>query len=198
MLTRRQQGVTLVELTIGVAISAVLLGVALPAFSQWIQGLQDRTAAESIVSGLQLARAEAVRRNAAVRFDLTDTDGGAAWKVGCVVATTQCPATIASRSAKEGGPNARVGVSTDALPSPLPAGHFGTAIAAGTGLAAGVTFNGLGRVPSDNVGTDITRIDVTNAAKSSAHRFVVTVSTGGTVRMCDPELSRAATPQGCS
>src|SRR5690606_5615545 len=102
------------------------------------------------------ARAEAVRRNTQVRFDLTDADGRIAWTVGCFNVTDDCPATIQSRPAAEGTFNARAGVSTDAIPVPTPADHFDDAIAAGTGLTAGITFNGLGRVPSANAGDDIT------------------------------------------
>lgn len=194
----RQAGVSLIELLVGLAVAAALLALGMPAFDLWIQNSQNRTAAESISSGLQLARAEAVRRNALVRFDLTDADGRIAWTVGCFNVTDDCPATIQTRPAAEGTFNARAGVSTDALPVPMPVDHFDDAIAAGTGLTAGITFNGLGRVPSANAGDDITRIDVTNAAKDEARRFVVTVTTGGQIRMCDPALVFANNSQGCS
>ena len=198
MLIKQQCGVTLVELMIGITIVSILLMMGAPAFNLWIQNTQNRTAAESILNGLQLARAESVRRNAIVRFDLTDATGLVTWNVGCVTVTADCPATIQSRPAAEGSVQARVGISTDAMPLPTPTGHFGTAIAAGTGLAAGVSFNGLGRVPNTNIGTDITRIDITNAAINDARRFVVIVGTGGQIRMCDPALAFADNPQGCS
>ncbi|MHB1591057.1 MAG: GspH/FimT family pseudopilin [Sulfuricella sp.] len=191
ILAPKQEGVSLIELMIGLIIMAILLSAGLPAFSLWIQNTQNRTAAESILNGLQLARTEAVRRNANVRFDLTDATGLVAWNVGCVTATTNCLATIQSRSGSEGTSNARVGIST-ATPPPA----FSTAIAGGTGSPAGVTFDGMGRVPSANIGTDITRIDITNASAAAARRLVVTVGSGGTIRMCDPALS--ANPQGCS
>ncbi|OWW21745.1 GspH/FimT family pseudopilin [Noviherbaspirillum denitrificans] len=195
---QRRRGVTLIELMIGIAIVSILLVMGVPAFTLWIQSTQNRAAAESVLNGLQLARAESVRRHAVVRFDLTDAAGLVAWNVGCVTVTTDCPATIQSRPAAEGSVNARVGISTATIPLPTPAGHFGTAITAGTGLTAGVSFNGLGRVPNANVGTDIARIDITNAANSDARRYVVIVGTGGQIRMCDPALAFADNPQGCS
>lgn len=188
----------MIELMIGLIILAILLSAGLPAFSLWIQNTQNRTAAESLLNGLQLARTEAVRRNADVRFNLTDASGLIAWTVGCVSATANCPATIQSRSGSEGTSNARAGIDTAAIPSPAPAAQFSTAIAGGTGLPAGVTFTGLGRVPSANIGTDITRIDITNASVPSARRLVVTIGAGGTIRMCDPALSLSTNPQGCS
>lgn len=197
----RQRGMTLIELMIGLGIVAVLLVAGMPSFTLWIQNSQNRAAAESILNGIQLARAEAVRRSTVVRFNLTDTNGLIAWSVGCVTVTTDCPATIQQRLSNEGALNARAGVSSTAIPVPAPAGHFSTAISAGAGLAdgdAGVSFNSVGRVPSANTGTDVTRIDVTNAAMSTSRRYVVTIGTGGQVRMCDPAIALANDPQGCS
>ena len=198
MLKKSQPGVTLIELIIGIAIVSILLMMGVPSFNSWIQNTQNRTAAESVLNGLQLARAEAVRRNTVVRFELTDDTGLVAWTVGCVTVTATCPASIQSRLAAEGGGNARAGVSTAAIPSPTPSTQFNTAIAAGTNLSAGVSFNGMGRVPTANIGTDITRVDISNAVTADARRFVVIVGTGGQIRMCDPALALATNPQGCS
>ena len=69
----RQSGVTLIELMIGVAIMALLIMLAAPSLSGLIQNRQIRTSAESVSSGLQLARAEAMKNNAQVMFSLTTT-----------------------------------------------------------------------------------------------------------------------------
>ena len=193
----RQRGVTLIELMIGISIVSALLAVGVPAFSLWIQNTQNRTAAESVLNGLQLARNEAVKRNTLVRFNLTDDTGQGlvAWNVGCVIVTTDCPAMIQSRPAPEGGGNARVGIDTTPNPMPVPVGYFGTAISPGTGLVAGVTFDGMGQAL---VTGDITRIDITNALTSDARRYVMTIGPGGETRMCDPAVAFASNPQGCS
>lgn len=195
---RHHQGLTLIELMVGMTITMMALVWGLPAFTLWIQNTQTRTAAESVLNGLQIARTEAVRRNALVRFNLTNASGQVAWSIGCVTVTADCPATIQSRLAGEGTLNARVGISTAEIPSPTPSGYFGTALAAGAALPAGVSFDGVGRAPSANVGTDITRIDVTNSAASNARRLVITVGTGGALRMCDPALPLSSNPRGCS
>lgn len=197
---RQQQGVTLIELVIAVAILGILLMMGVPAFSEWIQNSQTRTAAESIQNGLQIARAEAVRRNSLVRFQLTDANGKVAWTVCTNTIAANCPAAdvVQSRSSSEGGTNARVGVSVAALPSPIPANHFNTALAAGNALPNGVTFDGLGRVPLANIGTDVSRIDVTNSKLATARRLVIVVNSGGQSRMCDPAQNLSTNPQGCS
>lgn len=189
----KQCGVSLIELMIGIVIVAFLMVMGAPSFSLWMQNAQTRNAAESIQNGLQIARTEAVRRNANVRFGLTDAGGTVVWSVDCVNVTADCPAAIQTRSGGEGGSNARAGISVDeAIPV------IGTAIAAGTGLPAGVTFNGLGRIPTANIGADIARVDVTNAVRADARRMVILISTGGQTRMCDPAIALATNPQGCS
>lgn len=198
---RYQQGVSLIELMIGIAILSIVLAIGVPMFGQWIQNTQVRTAAESILDGLQLARNEAVRRNTNVRFNLTSTTGLPAWTV-CVVSGDACGEVVQDRSSAEGGNNARVGISTATPPIPVPGTQYSTALPAGTGLSgedgAGVTFNGVGAIPIANIGTDITRIDITNAVAADARRLVVVVGTGGLIRMCDPQLALASNPQGCS
>lgn len=194
----RQRGVSMIELMVGITIVSILLMAGVPSFSLWIQSTQSRTAAESILNGLQLARVEAVRRNANVRFNLSNATGLVAWNVGCVTVTADCPANIQKREATDGSVNARIGVSVAAPPSPVPHNQYGIAIAAGTGLTAGVTFEGMGRVPSPNIGTDITRVDITNSTTTSARRLVVIIGSGGQIRMCDPALALSANPQGCS
>lgn len=193
-----QRGVTLIELLVGMVIVVILLFMGMPSFSVWLQNSQIRTAAESIQNGLQLARTEAVRRNATVRFDLTDAGGAASWSVGCVSVTANCPYPIQSKSSAEGTKNAGVGISKVAPPSPVPVTQYDSALAAGTDLPAGVSFNSFGGVLVANIGADITRIDITNVASPTARRLVTIVSSGGLIRLCDPAISIASNPQGCS
>lgn len=201
LILRRQRGVTLLELIIGIAILSILLAVGMPMFGSWAQNTQVRTAAESVQDGLQIARNEAVRRNANVRFNLTGASGQIAWTV-CVVVSDDCGDVIQQRVAAEGGSNARVGVSTVAPASPVPPTQYATALTAGAGISSdgktGVTFNGIGAIPIPNIGTDLTRIDIINAVAADARRLVVIVGTGGLIRMCDPALALANNPQGCA
>ena len=193
----KQRGITMMEVMISVAIIAIVLAIGIPNMTAWMQNVQVRSTAESVLTGLQFARAEAVRRNTPVRFKLTDAAGTAVWTVDCVTVTSSCPTAIQTSSSPLTGENARVGIDVNALPSPLTASYFNTVIAAQAGLPAGITFDGLGRVPAANIGTDIVRIDVTNATYADARRMVVYITTSGAAKLCDPSLSLASNPRGC-
>jgi type IV fimbrial biogenesis protein FimT len=194
VLTTRQSGFSLVEIGIALAVLAILIALGAPAFTDWLQNQQTRAAAEATLNGLQIARAEAVRRNGQVRFQfVSDLTSGCVvsaanlnWVVSVGDPTSKCdqpievvpPAVpgpvIQSRSAAEVSPNATV-VVTPAGPTP-----------------AYVTFNALGGVVSPNAdGTaPITQIDISNPAiaVSSGRPLRVVVSAGGSIRMCDPAV----------
>jgi type IV fimbrial biogenesis protein FimT len=180
------KGFSLIELIVAMAIFGVLMALAAPSFSGWIRNMKIRTAAESIQTGLHLARSEALRRNAVVRFQFTDTMDGACalstngphWFISldnvtgdCDVAASEAdtPRTIQSRNSAEGGGNV-------------------TALASGQNL---YTFNGLGRLtstPSDILVTSSEAGHTCITAGGSVRCLRIVVSAGGQIRMCDPAL----------
>ena len=184
----QQAGVTLIELVIGIAIIALLLTLSLPSMQLWMRDLQIRAGAESILEGLQLARQEAVRRNANVIFTLTSAGGLTDWTVTDL--STAPVTVIQSRSSAAGTPNARLIASTALLGAQVYT-NTPTAVAV---LPAGATFNGTGRV---NPGANLTRIDVTNVQSTAARRLVITIAPGGQMRLCDPAFTIANSSQGC-
>lgn len=175
-------GFSLIELLVAIAVLGILFAVGAPSFNSWIHNSQIRTGAQSILSGLQLARAEAVQRNATVQFSF---GAGTSWSVGCVTVAATCPAVIQSYSNLEGSSNAVV--------------NAGQAV---------IAFNGLGRqavvvgvTPNPVVGVDI---DISNPVGGNClvdggvmRCLRVSVAAGGQIRMCDPSLSLATNPQGC-
>lgn len=68
-----QFGLSLVELLVTLAIAGILLALAAPTFADWVRNIKIRNQAESVLSGLQQARAEAVKSNRLVRFQLVST-----------------------------------------------------------------------------------------------------------------------------
>ena len=69
----KHSGFSLVEIMVVVAIAGVLLGLGIPAFRTMIDSNRTRAAAESVQTGLRQARAEAIQRNAPMRFQLVST-----------------------------------------------------------------------------------------------------------------------------
>jgi type IV fimbrial biogenesis protein FimT len=170
---------------IGMAILAILITMAIPAAGDWLRNSQIRTAAESVQDGLQQARNEAVKRNAAVEFRLV---GGSAWEIW--LADTTLPATDRKLFAKPSGEGAK-----DVVLTAIPGG------------AATVTFDGMGRrypVSKKNAdGTDVLTgmcVDLPPSVMAAAktHDLELDVNLGGTVRMCDPKVSAATDNRVCS
>ena len=188
----KMRGVSLIELLIGLAVFGLMIAIGMPSLQTWLQNTQVRSAAESIVNGLQVARAEAIRKNSQAIFKLTSSTGMADWSILAddpSVIGISLTTPVQSWSGAQ-AKNARVGTSAQATQ------NYSNALAAGAGMPASVTFDPMGKVV--NVGTDITRIDVTNSADSSSRRLVIIVSPFGQVRMCDPALSLSTNPQGCA
>jgi type IV fimbrial biogenesis protein FimT len=77
-------GVTLVELMVVIAISAILLGIATPSFVDFIKGQSVKTASADITSALAFARSEAIKRNS----DVVITPAGAGWQGGWAITAT--------------------------------------------------------------------------------------------------------------
>ncbi|HQT27131.1 MAG TPA: GspH/FimT family pseudopilin, partial [Burkholderiales bacterium] len=194
----KQKGVSLIELLTGLAVLGLVLAIAIPNLSSWMQDAQIRSAAESLLSGVQVARAEAIRRNYQATFYLHGSGGAADWCVDTSVqnasGNTDCnghTGTSINKVQSWSGAqakNARVGASTSATQD------YSAPLTAGAGLPTSVTFDAMGHV----VGTGITRIDVINSSDSSARRLVIIVSPYGLVRLCDPALSLTSNPQGCA
>ncbi len=64
----KQHGFTLVELMVAIAIAAIVIAFAVPSFEQIRNGTRLSSGANDLLTALQLARSEAIRRNHAVTF----------------------------------------------------------------------------------------------------------------------------------
>ena len=71
---RSEQGFTLIEMLVAVAIAAILTSIAAPSVAQLAASLQLTAASNTLVSSLHLARNEAIKRNGRVVLCKT-TDG---------------------------------------------------------------------------------------------------------------------------
>jgi type IV fimbrial biogenesis protein FimT len=186
MLTRfYMRGVTLIELLIGLAVVAALLGLAVPAFRVFMQNTEIRNAADAALNGMQLARAEAIRRNKPVQFQLKT---GSGWTVTIVKPSatdiaTVCPGgapcTVQTRTYKEGSAHVNVAA--------IPGGSYA------------VTFDAMGGPTTNADGSlAINQLQFTSQVFDPAIRQLnVVISLSGTIRMCDPKVP-ASDPRSCT
>jgi type IV fimbrial biogenesis protein FimT len=164
-LTSKQAGMTLIEVMVVVVVLGILTAVAIPSFQNWMQNVKISTAAESVTSGIQRARAEAVRRNTAVAFNM---GAASSWTISDVATGT----VIESRSSHEGSKNVAVAAVAADLATP----------------ATTITFDQLG-VAVQVVGS-LAQIDF--SAVGGSRNLRVTIGLGGNARMCNPNLSTGA------
>lgn len=169
----KYSGFSLIELMVAIVIMAILLTIALPDFKVWMQNSQIRTATEAVLNGLQLARAEAVRRNEPVNFIL---GSGTSW----TVSTVADPGTpIQSRASGEGSVNVTVSVT--------PAG------------ATTATFNTLGRLANSAAAPTQIDLDVPTSIipASQSKDLRINITSGGQIRSCDPNVTDDDDPRKC-
>jgi len=174
----RVRGFTIIEMVVVLMILGIVIVLALPSYHLWIANTQVRTAAESVQNGLRLAASEAVRRN--VPVDLVRTldpapglasasnIAGMSWVVRSNPPAPDVAELIDSKPAAEASRSAAVAAN-----------------------AAVVSFTGLGRLAPGSALTCM-RFTTPNGDRP----LVVMVTTGGSVRMCDPAFP-ANDPRGC-
>ncbi len=174
---QKQSGFSLIELIIVVVLLGILASFAVPSYREFVQNSQIKTAAEGIAAGFQIARGEAVSRNASVQLELV-AGSSSAWNVcpeptpagACVAANI-----IERRLASEGSSN-----TITATPS----------------IAGPYVFNGFG-VMTSPAGSPQIAVDSTDTSINSRELRVV-IGAGGAVRTCDPGLSASGTdPRRC-
>lgn len=194
-----------------IAILGILVVLGAPAMKNWMDDSRVRISAEAIHAGIQLARAEAVRYNELVRFQLTsDLTSGcnlsstfSNWIVSIDDPTSNCdaapaphaslltsaaPRIIQKRASGEGGDN--------------------TITIKATGLGAArstLTFNGTGRL-SGGANNNIDTIEIPDPATAECQHeggsgnlrcLRIRILSGGDAVICDPKVTNTADVRYC-
>lgn len=176
--TLRARGFSLIELMIAISIFVLLVVLAGPMYGEFIANTNIRNAGESMLNGVRLAQAQALRSN----LDTVFTLNGTGWSV-----TTDDPDNPGTPLFQED--YALTEGANQATITPTPAG------------IKTVTFGGLGRVvyPNDDPALSLQALDITNTIVSTSRplRIVVANRTGGIgTKLCDPAVP-ATEPQAC-
>lgn len=180
-----QSGISLVEVLVVVFIVGLLAAAAIPSFQTWMQNVQIRTAAESLLNGLQTAQNEAIRRNDCMQIEFA-IDGKTSWTVNPCESPDQVPPFM-RRAHEEGSVNASL-VRTPPT-------------------SAIVSFNAFGRIvnPSPSDGNPyVSQLDICNptmvgAMAADMRPLRIEIPLGGSIRMCDPSPSVAVgDPRRCT
>jgi type IV fimbrial biogenesis protein FimT len=191
--------VTLIELMIGLAIVAMLIGMGLPSLGAWLANSRVRTTAESLQSGLAMARSEAMRRNQNVEFLVTNDTidlgtvptvvpaaDGMHWLVRFMDPAVATYSMVDSRAGWEGAGRAEGQAPAVQVAASEPLIVFRPM--GGTSLGAMATFD----VSNPSAGACHT-----TATPSPVRCLRVQVSVSGLVRLCDPSVTDAADTRGC-
>jgi type IV fimbrial biogenesis protein FimT len=200
------RGMSLIELLIGLVIMGILLSLAAPSYMAWIQNTKIRTTAEGMLSGLQLARTEAVRRNTQISFTLTDTltaacaasVSGTNW-----VVSFDNPAGLCDSAPMVDDPTVDIGaVAAPRMIQNRPSTDGSTGVTVVAAPQSSITFNGLGRIVPATANTFDFSIPAAGACATAGggggpmRCMRIQVSAGGQIRLCDP--ARASTdPMTC-
>lgn len=187
----RQRGFSLIEIVVTIAVLALVLFAAAPSLGTWMDNTRIRNTTESLQTGLQRARSEAVVRNQNISFNLvTLTDPNVmddscalsaisgSWVVSATEPATKCasapstsvaPKIVAARAVGDSGGKVKVN------------GWQEDGATAGTT----VTFNGFGRVVN---ATPLARITVSGTKDNVSYRDLqIRITAAGAIRMCDPK-----------
>lgn len=203
---KQHYGFTLIELIIVVVIIGILYAAAAPSFQTWIGNMKIRAQAENILQGIQTTRAEAIKRNTTIWFQLVDnfsttcalTTTGRQWVVSTTSATGKCDSSDTT------GIDAN-GQAYILQKAALDDQNNRVAISASTNT---ICYNGSGRrntttsCSASSSGTATFTVSQTGGTCLSTggndRCLQIVVSNAGQARMCDTDPSIATTdPRHC-
>ncbi len=207
MLTRSPRGFTIIELMIGLTLIGVITMLALPSFIGMMNNMRVRNSAESILTGLQLARSTALQRNLRTEFLLINETADPT-NVGAYVPTTTGPGW-AVRIKNTNGSYTFVDARDPQEGSNQASGSSAPVAMAATDLPGGqiITFSTVGQ--ADIAAGTVAKFDISHPLAASEDRFKcqptgeirclrIEVTPSGQPRMCDPAVTNSTDTRICA
>jgi len=199
-INRLPRGFTLIELVIGVAIMALLLALAAPAFSTYSENAKLKGITGSFLAGAQNARIEAIRTNQSVQMVLT-TDQPLAANVATSNLSANSGSWIIRALSNDPTPVYRFvdGKSVREASSSASGTSSVQLSAVSNGAATPlITFNGAG---STSLGAawqvDFTSTKGACAPSGPIRCLRVEVTVSGQIKACDPAVAGAGDTRIC-
>ncbi|MDR2711372.1 MAG: GspH/FimT family pseudopilin [Burkholderiales bacterium] len=172
-------GFTVLELTVTVAVFAVVVAVSAPSIGEWIGKLKVHTNAEALKNSIVLAQGEAIKRNRLVEFSLVNVippaadsipaDNGMGWIVRVLPFSTETITVLQADTFAQQGVQ-------------LTGGNNKTLV-----------FSGVGEVYTSVPSVDdpepvLLTTRAYQVVSSSGYSTCVLVQPGKAVRWCDPTI----------
>lgn len=177
---RRQGGFTLIELVVTLVVMVVLALLAAPQMRLYMANSRILSTAEAFYGMVQMARAEAIRRNVPVELVMTDQ--------------AALPASAGTESLVVTGPNWILRQPADPAVVGSTAlyidGFSGdaTGVIVATGASHTISFNAQGALATGGV-VNFTHASEACQPTGSIRCLRVSVAAGGEVRLCDPQAT---------
>ncbi|GAB3263153.1 pilus assembly FimT family protein [Chitinimonas naiadis] len=207
--TRRSAaGFSLLELMVVVVIIGVLTAIGVPSYRTWVENSKIRTLTDSLQDGLRYARAEAIRRNTPVRFQLTSTLNASCalgststnWVVSLANPAGLCDVAVSDTTAPRTLKKSLVQQTNGATSnlSMVSVLANGTPAAATATTINTITFNPYGRVNEQVQAGVWMTISNSTLTSTDLHPLRITVTQNGQIRRCDPSTTLATDdPRRC-
>lgn len=164
-------GFTMIEMVVTVSILAILIAIAVPSMSGWLANNRVRTTAQSLLNGMQLAKAEAIRSNQRVRFSLDGTGG--AWTVRRSIGVCNFDTAATSLVEAYTTTSQNAGATLSALTD--------------DGNAASTFIFGANGFQACDIAAQFRTLTVSAGTADDTRRIATSI--GGRLLLCDPDLN---------
>lgn len=194
---RRSGGYSMLELAMALVVLGLLFAVGLPNAADWMRDLRLRGVAESLKTGLDKARMEALKGNRTMSFWLVTDPKSKVPAADCALSSSGLYWVVSVKD-PSGACNAAPSTTDDPLlafraEAAMEQGLVSVAATdADSKAATQVTFNALGQVQ----GVGMIRQLAISRADGKGRSLRILVEPGGSIRSCDPKVS-ASDPRAC-